>query len=160
MYHGAGDIKFVVGSESITAHQFFISLESNAFKAMFENPLFKENQSGEILIDDFQFQTVQAFVLFSYGHDIGQLLEYPENGMELLRFADKYDIKNLMETLEEFYLKKITKYNVSFLLSPASRYNAGQLREGCLKFIQALPQADQSCIAFSGAEEMRDLLEK
>uniref|UniRef100_A0A914PJ71 BTB domain-containing protein n=1 Tax=Panagrolaimus davidi TaxID=227884 RepID=A0A914PJ71_9BILA len=93
--HGEKNFKFIVGDEFIEIHKFFLTLESSVFAAMFENNDFKETQTGEMVIKDFKFEIVKAVVDFCYGKDISKILKFAENAVELLMFADKYNMKNL-----------------------------------------------------------------
>uniref|UniRef100_A0AC34GVT6 BTB domain-containing protein n=1 Tax=Panagrolaimus sp. ES5 TaxID=591445 RepID=A0AC34GVT6_9BILA len=156
--HGEKDFKFIVGNEAIQIHKFLLTLESEVFAAVLENNNFKEAQTGEIEIQDFKPVIVKAFVVFCYGADISGFMKYTHDAMELLKFADKYDMKNLKVSIEEYYRAKLTKANVAIVLSAANKYNAPELKMMCMKYIQSLPTSEKVDIACSGLNgELRGL---
>uniref|UniRef100_A0AC35F9E8 BTB domain-containing protein n=1 Tax=Panagrolaimus sp. PS1159 TaxID=55785 RepID=A0AC35F9E8_9BILA len=136
--HSQKDFKFIVGNEFVEIHKSFITRESSVFAAMFEHEDVKETQTGEMIIKDFKMSTVKAFVAFCYGEDIADSVKFTEDAIQLLKFADKYNMKNLMETFEEFYSKKLTKFNVAKVLYAAKKYNAVNLKDKCITFIESL----------------------
>uniref|UniRef100_A0AC34F6Q2 BTB domain-containing protein n=1 Tax=Panagrolaimus sp. ES5 TaxID=591445 RepID=A0AC34F6Q2_9BILA len=151
--HGEKDFKFIVGNESIEIHKFFLSLESTVFATMFENQNFKETQTGEMVIKDFNVATVKAVVAFCYGEDISEFMKYTQNAIKLLMFADKYDMNNLKASFEEYYSKKLTKANVANVLTAGDNYNAPTLKTMCIDYIQSLPKAEKTDIAHGGLDE-------
>uniref|UniRef100_A0AC34FM21 BTB domain-containing protein n=1 Tax=Panagrolaimus sp. ES5 TaxID=591445 RepID=A0AC34FM21_9BILA len=151
--HGEKDFKFIVGNESVEIHKFFLSLESTVFATMLEEKKYKETQAGQTEITDFKFETVKAFVAFCYGEDISDYIKFAQNAIELLMFADKYDMKNLKKTFEEYYSKKLTIGNVGNILTAAEKYNAAILKAECIRFIQSLPRIEKDSIVYGILDE-------
>uniref|UniRef100_A0AC34F6F2 BTB domain-containing protein n=1 Tax=Panagrolaimus sp. ES5 TaxID=591445 RepID=A0AC34F6F2_9BILA len=134
---GEKDFKFTVGNESVEIHKFFLTAQSPVFEAMLKHENLKETQTGEIKIIDFKFATVNAFFEFCYGKDIADFMRSTENAIELLMFADKYDMKNLKVSFAEYYSKKLTKENVMDIYKVVRETNAPKLEEVCYNFINS-----------------------
>lgn len=54
----------------------------------------KEAKNNKCTIVDFSFESIDLAIKYCYEHDISKLVTV-ENASELLRFADKYQIKPL-----------------------------------------------------------------
>uniref|UniRef100_A0A7E4ZXD7 BTB domain-containing protein n=1 Tax=Panagrellus redivivus TaxID=6233 RepID=A0A7E4ZXD7_PANRE len=92
--HCGSDIEIVVGDDRLKVHRSMLSLMSPVFQSYFEHDT-KESQTGVIDITDFDFNTVQNVIDYAYGRDIE-----PKSITEItdmLRFADKYDIKTILK---------------------------------------------------------------
>uniref|UniRef100_A0AC35FID8 BTB domain-containing protein n=1 Tax=Panagrolaimus sp. PS1159 TaxID=55785 RepID=A0AC35FID8_9BILA len=144
--HGEKDFKFIVENESIEIHKFFITLESPVIAAMLENENFIETRTGEMIITDFGSEIVKAVVEFCYGEDISNIMDLTDCAVDILLFAHKYDMKNLKSTFEEYYCKKLTRYNVGKILEAVNKVNANK----CIAFIQNLPRNQRKDIAYGG----------
>uniref|UniRef100_A0A914P696 BTB domain-containing protein n=1 Tax=Panagrolaimus davidi TaxID=227884 RepID=A0A914P696_9BILA len=146
--HGKKDFKFIVGNVSIEIHKFFVTLESPVIAAMLENENFIEAQTGEMVITDFGAGIVKAVVEFCYGEDISYIMDLPDFAVDILLFADKYDMKNLKSAFEEYYCKKLTRYNVGKILEAADKVNAVILKNKCIAFIHKFPRKQRKDIAY------------
>uniref|UniRef100_A0A914YV42 BTB domain-containing protein n=1 Tax=Panagrolaimus superbus TaxID=310955 RepID=A0A914YV42_9BILA len=132
---GEKDCTFIVGTRSIAIHRFLLQMESTVYATMLQTKHYLESATGEFVIEDFTFPTVRAFVQFCYGEDISDYLNSTTRRMDLLRFADKYDMPNVMATLEEFSATKIRVTNVAQNLECATKYNAKLLKTACEEFL-------------------------
>uniref|UniRef100_A0A914PZ51 BTB domain-containing protein n=1 Tax=Panagrolaimus davidi TaxID=227884 RepID=A0A914PZ51_9BILA len=128
-------------------HKFFITLESPVIAAMLDNENFIEAQTGEMIITDFGAGIVKAVVDFCYGEDISDIMDLTDCAVDILMFADKYDMKNLKSAFEEYYCKKLTRDNVGKILEAADKANAVTLKNKCIAFIQNLPTEQRKDIA-------------
>ena len=48
--------------EEIPVHRFMLSCQSPVFRTMFQDPKFKENQTGRIIVKDVSHETLLALV--------------------------------------------------------------------------------------------------
>uniref|UniRef100_A0AC34FHT2 BTB domain-containing protein n=1 Tax=Panagrolaimus sp. ES5 TaxID=591445 RepID=A0AC34FHT2_9BILA len=142
--HGPKDFKFFANNEFIEVHKSFLSLESSVFAAMFENQNFKETQTGEMHITDFGLGIVKAATDFCYGEDITSYMDmHGSLAADIYLFADKYDMKNLKASIEDYYSKKLTAYNVANILTAADKVNSVDLKAKCVNFVQCLPKKEK-----------------
>uniref|UniRef100_A0AC34G959 BTB domain-containing protein n=1 Tax=Panagrolaimus sp. ES5 TaxID=591445 RepID=A0AC34G959_9BILA len=86
------DFTFVAGGKEIRVHKFII-IDCHVFERMIESGL-KESKENKVIITDFSFETVEIALQYFYGIEISELLTV-NNGFNLIRFADKYDITDL-----------------------------------------------------------------
>uniref|UniRef100_A0A914YEM0 BTB domain-containing protein n=1 Tax=Panagrolaimus superbus TaxID=310955 RepID=A0A914YEM0_9BILA len=61
----------------------------------------QESKESKVTIIDFNFETVEKAVKFCYGFEDPNLWSI-DNAVNLLQFADKYDIKDLKSFSETF----------------------------------------------------------
>uniref|UniRef100_A0A7E4WBQ6 BTB domain-containing protein n=1 Tax=Panagrellus redivivus TaxID=6233 RepID=A0A7E4WBQ6_PANRE len=92
---GSADFELVIGSDHVKVHKNFLALLSPVFNAMFSHDT-AEVRTGKDVITDFDFETVKAAIDFCYGK--GFLDFSTQTIIEMLRFADKYDIKAITAT--------------------------------------------------------------
>ena len=102
---------------------------------MFENMNFKEESSGILEINDFDFSTVRNMIGFIYKDQFTDFLFYHEL-IELYKIGDKYDLKILAgKCIEELILQIET----ASLLEICQFYKVydgeTELREEIVKFI-------------------------
>uniref|UniRef100_A0A7E4V607 BTB domain-containing protein n=1 Tax=Panagrellus redivivus TaxID=6233 RepID=A0A7E4V607_PANRE len=90
------DFDFVVGTKRLHVHKSVLSQISPVFHAMLFHDT-AESRSGEVVITDFDFDTVKAAIDYCYGRNIQNSVN---TYIQILRFADKYDIKDVVSKLE------------------------------------------------------------
>uniref|UniRef100_A0A7E4VDU7 BTB domain-containing protein n=1 Tax=Panagrellus redivivus TaxID=6233 RepID=A0A7E4VDU7_PANRE len=93
--HYPPDTDIVVGESTLKVHRHFLCMISSVFHAYFTHDS-KEAQTGELQIDDFEFQTVKNVVDHCQGRDIPDLSL--QEAFDLLRFADKKHSKRPWKT--------------------------------------------------------------
>uniref|UniRef100_A0AC34FHZ6 BTB domain-containing protein n=1 Tax=Panagrolaimus sp. ES5 TaxID=591445 RepID=A0AC34FHZ6_9BILA len=156
--HDGKDFKIIVGNESIEIHKCFLTLQSTVFNAMLGNAHFKESQTGEMELSGFKYETIKAFVEFCYGEDISNFMELTENAIELLMFADMYDMQNLKESFAEYYSTKLTMENVADIYKVSRETNAPMLRGVCFDYIYSIPKIDRTAFVEKNLDkELHDL---
>uniref|UniRef100_A0AC34F6C3 BTB domain-containing protein n=1 Tax=Panagrolaimus sp. ES5 TaxID=591445 RepID=A0AC34F6C3_9BILA len=130
------DVTLVVEEESIQAHSKVLGYHSPVFERMF-NGTMKESTERKATITDFEFEVVQSAVFFCYDMFL-PFVEPSKNLFEqLLRFADKYDMKKLMDFCEKSLISKIDTTNVCQFIQLANEVNAFELKEKCRIFMSA-----------------------
>uniref|UniRef100_A0A7E4VR71 BTB domain-containing protein n=1 Tax=Panagrellus redivivus TaxID=6233 RepID=A0A7E4VR71_PANRE len=95
--HVPTDMELVMESGTVSVHKHFLSMLSPVFHVMFGHDT-AESKFGKVKITDFDLETVSVAISFCYGHE---LKDVPVTVcINLLRFADKYDIKSIFAELE------------------------------------------------------------
>uniref|UniRef100_A0A914YX82 BTB domain-containing protein n=1 Tax=Panagrolaimus superbus TaxID=310955 RepID=A0A914YX82_9BILA len=130
------DVALVIEEQSIHAHSRVLGYHSPVFERMF-NGTMKESIERKVTITDFEFEVVKCAVYFCY--DMYSSFVEPSEYLfeQLLRFADKYDMKKLMVFCETSLISKIDITNVCQFIQLANEVNAFDLKEKCCIFISA-----------------------
>jgi len=102
---------FVIRTETreIKCHKFKLALHSEVFNKMFQHDC-NENRKNEVLIDDFEDDTVADFVDFLYQ---GKLEEESKYTHQLLSIGHKYQVQALVDTCSVYLQSHVTKENVA-----------------------------------------------
>ena len=102
------DVKLICDGQAFPSHKFILSCQSEVFKTMFIYP-----ESGpEIVIDDVSAETMKSVLKFLYTDN----LKHDEINGELLRVADKYNFKALIQVCVQTIEKKLNINNVTLSL--------------------------------------------
>uniref|UniRef100_A0A914Q627 BTB domain-containing protein n=1 Tax=Panagrolaimus davidi TaxID=227884 RepID=A0A914Q627_9BILA len=91
------DFAFIVNGKDIQIHKLSVSTESSVFDRMIKSGLI-ESEENKVTIIDFDYETVEIALKFCYGIKDEKLYNV-KTGINLLQFADKYDIKDLKVNL-------------------------------------------------------------
>jgi len=94
----SGDVTFQLGKKKLIAHKLILSCRSDVFKAMLEADL-KENRTGVVEIEDFDFDVMDALVYFIY---TGLIPPLNAIALDLMKAADKYNLPYLKEYCEKY----------------------------------------------------------
>uniref|UniRef100_A0A914QN91 BTB domain-containing protein n=1 Tax=Panagrolaimus davidi TaxID=227884 RepID=A0A914QN91_9BILA len=127
------DFTFMVEEKEIQVHKNVISAESSVFDRMIKSGL-QESKETKVAIIDFDFKTVEAGLKFCYGINDDKLYNV-ENGIKLLQFSDKYDIKDLKTSMETFLLSQISRMNACKLANASILGNSIILRRKCFEYL-------------------------
>uniref|UniRef100_A0A914Y4G2 BTB domain-containing protein n=1 Tax=Panagrolaimus superbus TaxID=310955 RepID=A0A914Y4G2_9BILA len=125
----------VVGKKEIKVHKQVIMDASSAFTAMFESGM-KECTENKMFIEeeDFSFEVVDAAVKLCY--NCGDLSNLNlEDFLSLYRFSDKYEIKHIMNFVEEYLIKIPSPANVCQLIHFSKVFNASKLYQSSIDFL-------------------------
>uniref|UniRef100_A0A7E4ZQK5 BTB domain-containing protein n=1 Tax=Panagrellus redivivus TaxID=6233 RepID=A0A7E4ZQK5_PANRE len=97
--HCSSDARIVVGKDTLEVHRHVLCIVSPVFDAAFTHDT-KEAKTGTIIIKDFDFTTVKNVIDTCYGREcaVDSLADF----IDMLRFADKYDIRSIIKTIEPF----------------------------------------------------------
>ena len=85
------DVIIICENVKFHCHKFILSLVSPVFKAMFSHVDLIENQTKSIEIQDFDLNTVEAFVKLCYGFKIDWPFD-SQLAKDFLTMCDKYDV--------------------------------------------------------------------
>jgi len=109
-YEHLSDFVVKTDSKAIKCHKFKLSWNSEVFDKMFQCSDYNENQKGEIVIEDYDDDTVEDFVKFMYN---GKLEDETRYTTELLSMAHKYQVEAMMNTCSNYIAANVTKENVA-----------------------------------------------
>uniref|UniRef100_A0A7E4ZPW7 BTB domain-containing protein n=1 Tax=Panagrellus redivivus TaxID=6233 RepID=A0A7E4ZPW7_PANRE len=131
--HVPTDFELVVDSNQVQVHKSFLSLISPVFHAMLSNDT-AESRSGRLEIVDFDFETVKTAIDYCYGRE----MKAPavENIFNVLRFADKYDIKAVTSLVEKMPHESLSISTFSDIIRYADDFFKNELFEECCKFFK------------------------
>uniref|UniRef100_A0A7E4VNH1 BTB domain-containing protein n=1 Tax=Panagrellus redivivus TaxID=6233 RepID=A0A7E4VNH1_PANRE len=125
------DVDFRLVDGDIKVHRGFLSVISPVFRAMFTHDS-KEAKSGVIEVSDFKLTTVKNVINFCYGQDTG--VSSSPDVIDMLHFADKYDIKAVVKKLEASLGASINKRNFYSIVQYAWDFDRDGLKTACGKF--------------------------
>uniref|UniRef100_A0A7E4VUM3 BTB domain-containing protein n=1 Tax=Panagrellus redivivus TaxID=6233 RepID=A0A7E4VUM3_PANRE len=129
--HNSSDARVVVGNHTLEVHRHVLCIVSPVFNAAFTHDT-KEAKTGTIIIKDFDFTTVKNVIDSCYGRECAaeSLADY----INMLRFADKYDIRSLTQSLEPFINDDITLESFCAIANYAWDLDKTDLKSKCAKF--------------------------
>uniref|UniRef100_A0A7E4V640 BTB domain-containing protein n=1 Tax=Panagrellus redivivus TaxID=6233 RepID=A0A7E4V640_PANRE len=129
--HYPPDTDIVVGESSLKVHRHFLRTISPVFNACFANDS-KEAQTGVLKIDDFKFGSVKNAIDYCHGRDVPNLSV--EEAIDVLRFADKYDMKFVITIFEEALFRGLSYENFNPIAQYAWKYEREDLKKHCNKY--------------------------
>uniref|UniRef100_A0A914QJI0 BTB domain-containing protein n=1 Tax=Panagrolaimus davidi TaxID=227884 RepID=A0A914QJI0_9BILA len=92
----------------------------------------KESEDGKIVIIDFDFKTVEIALKFCYGIEENWSLD---SAVEVLQFADRYDLNDLKNSVETFLSSQLCPINVCKITNASIFSNSVKLRETCFEYL-------------------------
>merc|ERR1719427_1035313 len=114
-------------------HKAMIAAGSAHFARMFESGM-TESSSGQVEIEGYENEIVEAFIKFLYFPAVDkEILKI--NAESFLKVADQYDVPKLKEVVVNSMLASLAKENVLGTVLAAHRYNAPNLKENAIQFI-------------------------
>uniref|UniRef100_A0A914PC35 BTB domain-containing protein n=1 Tax=Panagrolaimus davidi TaxID=227884 RepID=A0A914PC35_9BILA len=84
--------------------------------------------------EDFSVEVVDAAFNIYYNLNFPQNFAF-ENMLSAYKFADKYDIKFIINHLEEYLIKNISTSNVCQLEKFSTDFNVTELHQSCVDFL-------------------------
>uniref|UniRef100_A0A7E5A0U3 BTB domain-containing protein n=1 Tax=Panagrellus redivivus TaxID=6233 RepID=A0A7E5A0U3_PANRE len=127
----AADFELIVELRRLPVHKNFLTLISPVFCAMLAHDT-RESRKGETIIPDFSYDTVKAAIDFCYGRELENL---PVNKcVGILRFADKYDIKDVTTQLEPYLARNLSTGNFCSVIRYAQDLSRDELLKECFFF--------------------------
>ena len=140
----SADIKLICNGKSFWTHKLILSARSDVFAALFSHEGIKEDQNGEIHIEDCDHEAMELFLSYLY-EEAAPPKDTPfEVTKQLMNVANKYNFPSLM------------KMCCNILISVLNEDNAVQMAQlGNLFKMKSLQQAAKTTIAASD----KDLIE-
>ena len=128
------DALIICGEEKIPCHKIVLCSTSTVFKQMFlEDAVYLEGKSGVLEVKDFSAQTIRSFLKYLYTDAVSP----DEIDLDLLRVADKYDLKRLVNECVRGLKWKINPQNVFEIMDTARLLNNKDLLDGAMSKIQS-----------------------
>uniref|UniRef100_A0A7E4VIF9 BTB domain-containing protein n=1 Tax=Panagrellus redivivus TaxID=6233 RepID=A0A7E4VIF9_PANRE len=103
--HYATDVTILIGDKSLEVHRYMLFMISPVFQAEFEHDT-EEAKTGKIKITDFEFATVKNVVDYCYGRECEAKTTL--DLVNMLRFADKYDIRTIIKSIEPLLSRNLS----------------------------------------------------
>uniref|UniRef100_A0A7E4V664 BTB domain-containing protein n=1 Tax=Panagrellus redivivus TaxID=6233 RepID=A0A7E4V664_PANRE len=128
--HYASDAEFVVGNDHLKVHRSFLSIISPVLYGYFEHDT-QECRTGIITITDFEFKTVKNVIDYAYGRAIGE--KTITDVIDMLRFADKYDIKTISK-LENILQIDLNADTFATVVQYAWDFDKKELQTKCARY--------------------------
>ena len=119
-------------NEVVIFHKPLLKKISDAFKNMLDNSNFKETQNGIMTIKETLPETIKAFKRIFYD----KIIEEKDLNVDLMLFANQYDIKPLVDLCTDHLGKSFTKDNVIEIVDAAFKTDDEELLKKAIHFIQ------------------------
>uniref|UniRef100_A0AC35GT60 BTB domain-containing protein n=1 Tax=Panagrolaimus sp. PS1159 TaxID=55785 RepID=A0AC35GT60_9BILA len=115
-------------------HKQVLKDASPVWAGMLESGM-KESIENKIEIKDFEFKIVEAAIKLCYRLNGPQKFTFEEM-LLFFKFADKYQIKFIMEMIENYLITQISPANIVHLIkfSSPDSLNVKNLYQNCIKF--------------------------
>jgi hypothetical protein len=127
------DFHLICEGKTIPCHKDVLAAQSTFFGVLLKpGNEWKENQTGELKIEDFSLKTVQSMLEFIYTQQLSNTKDYTRN---LLMIADKYDIKSLFDRCDQELASQVCLDNVLDLHDILKWIYASQLKRSTVQFI-------------------------
>lgn len=152
------DVTFVINDNKIKAHTFVLALASTYFHAMFIQDT-KENKDRLVNFSDdpdINSEVFRGFLDFIY--NIKKISELKRIALELLILADKFDVKVLQKSCEQYLAKIIDKSNVAKILYLSSKHNCTFLKQRALVVAKSDLTVVTNSVEFSDIHQDKNLI--
>uniref|UniRef100_A0AC34G892 BTB domain-containing protein n=1 Tax=Panagrolaimus sp. ES5 TaxID=591445 RepID=A0AC34G892_9BILA len=128
------DFKIIVENEgTVLVHKYVLCARSSFFESMFRAGR-EEAKTDTLKIVDFNLKTIEKAIEFFYDQNIFASLNI-DDGFELLRFADKYNIADLQDKLELHFTYLLSPSTVCQLANGSISSNSIKFRQICFDFM-------------------------
>ncbi|GMT28975.1 hypothetical protein PFISCL1PPCAC_20272 [Pristionchus fissidentatus] len=122
------DVVLIVEGKKLHVSRQILALRSAFFETLFYGD-FKESMNSEININDVKLEEFLVIANLIYGCD----QEITGDNVEIvLKMADRFDVKGILEKAEDFLRRQATK-DVKNVLCLADQYGMNSLRDDCIK---------------------------
>jgi len=125
------DFVIKTGTKEIKCHKLKLALHSEVFDKMFQHDC-NENRKNEVLIDDFEEETVEDFVDFLYQ---GKLAEGTKYTSQLLSIGHKYQVMELVDTCSDYLQDHLTRENVAEAWVASETFEISRLNAAVHEFL-------------------------
>ncbi|XP_043287590.1 uncharacterized protein [Venturia canescens] len=142
------DVIFVFDDKQLLAHKSVLAARSEVFQAMFSSEM-KEKDTSRIEIVDTKAEIFEEFLRYLYTGELNDLKNKVE---EMLFLADKYQICELKELCEEFFLNNVSEGNVVKCLILGDKCHCAALKKKALNLLENNPRALKQAIMCENAE--------
>jgi len=123
-------------------HKFKLASQSQVFAIMFKNKNFSENQKEEIIIGDYDDDTVENFVRLLYDEELNEQSKY---SVDLLSIGHKYQATSAIQKCCDNLESNITKENVANVWLSAEMFKLPKLATAVYKFLEQNWKKKEEC---------------
>uniref|UniRef100_A0AC34FGT8 BTB domain-containing protein n=1 Tax=Panagrolaimus sp. ES5 TaxID=591445 RepID=A0AC34FGT8_9BILA len=123
----------VIGDKEIKVHKQVLMDASPVLRAMLESGL-KESTENKMIIEDFSFEIVDFAIQLCYSSDAPKKFTF-DDMLSLYRFADKYEIRFIMDIAEDFFIQKLVPANVCQLEKFSKDFAIKKLHQSCIDLL-------------------------
>uniref|UniRef100_A0A7E4ZSU6 BTB domain-containing protein n=1 Tax=Panagrellus redivivus TaxID=6233 RepID=A0A7E4ZSU6_PANRE len=141
-------VKLIVGEDTVEMNKAILTSISPVFNAMFSHDT-KEARTGSVRIPDFDFNTVQNVRRFCLGVEFDFTTK---ECIDMLKFADKYDIKGLQDYLEVCLINNLTADNFCAVADYAWTHSRDTVKINCAQYFSNYGEGVFLTSAFAGLE--------
>lgn len=129
------DFKFTIGKRKFPVHKAILHSRSPYFKALFSQG-FEENTTNSVPIKEIEADLFAELLEYMYTSKIPEFTNEAKT-IEVLVFADKYQLDSLKTICENELSEKMTTESMFNLLMVADTYNASILKKKTIEFISS-----------------------
>jgi len=128
------DVTLVLGKDRIPAHKVVLCSWSETFRAMLENPTWKESKLDDLKIDveENDYDVFKAMLQFMY---TGSLAISEDFIVSLLIMSNYYAVETLKESCGRTLGENLSEENVFYLLEICEKYDSASLRKECAAYL-------------------------
>lgn len=127
------DIIINASNGSLSAHGAVLASRSPVFRSMFRDNLKGKGRVCAIDVSEMSVEACKALLNYMYGNIRKE--EFLSHRLFLLDAADKYDISDLKEAIQESLVEDIDTTNVLERLHSATVYQLPKLKSSCMLYL-------------------------
>ena len=144
------DVKLICNGKQFTAHKSVLSARSDVFAALFSHKGTKEDESGEVHIEDCNHEAMEIFLAFLYEDASPPQDTTFEVAKQLLNVAIKYNIQPLKKKGGNILLAHLNEDNAVQIAMLGELYNMDALRKAAKNVIASSEKSFGDMIKASG----------
>ena len=134
---GPEDAEIHCKNEVIKFHKTILMKISDVFENMLTNPNFKESHNGIVVIENDEIsstspETIKTFKDILYH----KIVDDDDLNVDLILFADRYNIKPIVKICSEVLSQSLEKENVLKIVDAAYKINDDELLKKAMKYVK------------------------
>ena len=133
----SADVKLICNGKIFWAHKVILSARSDVFAALFSHRDTKEDESGEVHIEDCDHEAMEMFLSYVYEGASPQQDTSFEVAKQLLNAANKYNLPSLKEKSARILLAHLNEDNAFQIAQLGRLYDMEPLRKAARTTIAA-----------------------
>ena len=135
---GPEDAEIHCKNEIIPFHKAMLMKVSDVFENMLSNPNFKESQNGIIVIENDEISATSPKTIRTFKEILYQeIVNNDDLDVDLMLFADRYNIKPIVKICSEELYKSIKGENLLKIVDAAYKINDDELLKKAMAFVKS-----------------------
>ena len=135
---GPEDAEIHCKNEIIPFHKTMLMKVSDVFENMLTNPNFKESQNGIIVIENDEISATSPKTIRTFKDILYQeIVNIDDLDVDLMLFADRYNIKPIVKICSEELCKSIKEENLLKIVDAAYKINDDELLKKAMAFVKS-----------------------